>query len=81
MTPDEHRLMVFMFSRQTLLINALVEMLKSRDILQDDDVHAFESLARQTKQDMKIFNGVVSQYSRYAKELGLEDDLPKPQTS
>jgi len=73
--------MVFMFSRQTLLINALVEMLKSRDILQDDDVHAFESLARQTKQDMKIFNGVVSQYSRYAKELGLEDDLPKPQTS
>jgi hypothetical protein len=78
MTPTEHTLIVHMFARQTLVINALVEILKSRDILQDDDVNAFEALARQTDQDMEIFHAVVSQYSRYAKELGLEGDLPKP---
>jgi len=76
MTPTEHTLIVHMFARQTLVINALVEILKSRDILQDDDVNAFEALARQTDQDMD--HAVVSQYSRYAKELGLEGDLPKP---
>ena len=79
MTPNEHKLMVHIFARQTMLIKSIIEMLKSRDVLQDDDVDAFEALVRETEhQDLAIFHAVANQYTTYAEGLGLGGDLPKP---
>jgi ACT domain-containing protein len=77
MTADEHTLMAHMFIRQTMLIKSVVEILKSRDLLHGDDLSAFESLVRQTElSDKEIFHAVVAQYTAFATELGLQDDLP-----
>ena len=82
MTAKEHTLMVHMFARQTMLVKAVVEMLRSRDILEPDDVDAFEALVRETEhRDLEIFRAVANQYSKFAEGLGLEDDLPKPRNS
>jgi hypothetical protein len=81
MTSKEHTLIVHMFARQTILIKSILEMLKSRDVLEDDDVAAFEALVRETEhQDREILHATVNQYTKYAEGLGLGDDLPKPKT-
>jgi len=78
MTANEHKLMVFMFTRQTMLLNAFAELLKSREILQGDDVEAFEALVRaQENLDRAVLQSVSSQYTSWATLLGLANDLPR----
>jgi transcription initiation factor TFIIIB Brf1 subunit/transcription initiation factor TFIIB len=80
MTENEHRLMVFMFTRQTMLFRSLVELLKSRGVLESDDVAAFESLVvAQETSSRETLVSVVDQYSRFARELGLQGSLPRAQ--
>jgi hypothetical protein len=75
MTKDEHKLMVWMFTRQTMLIEALVELLKSRGIVESSDVEAFEALVfeRETL-DRAILESVGSQYTKFAQLLGIPAD-------
>jgi hypothetical protein len=44
MTRNEHALMVAMFTKQARQIKVLYEVLKSRDILQGDDLEAFTAI-------------------------------------
>ena len=77
MTKDEHKLMVFMFTRQAMLIQSLIEVFKSRGVLAEDDIEAFEALIREQEiSDRETFHSVVNQYSAFARELGIQGDLP-----
>ncbi len=78
MTRKEHTLMVHMFTRQTMLISSIVEVLKSRNFFEPDDIEAFEALVRQREnENQEIFHAVVNQYTVFAQGLGLGDDLPQ----
>lgn len=47
-------------------------------VLQSGDVDAFEALVRaQESSDRQILQAVVSQYEQYARELGLQNQLPQ----
>jgi hypothetical protein len=77
MSPNEHRLMVFMFARQIILIQSFIEILRSRDILQEGDIEAFEALVRsQEASDHDVRVSVASQYQEIARQLGIEGNLP-----
>jgi hypothetical protein len=77
MTPKNHQLMVFMFARQFMMVNSLIEILKNRGVLDDSDVEAFEELTRATEtSQMDSFHAVVSQYSKFAEQLGISGELP-----
>jgi hypothetical protein len=77
MTQDEHRLMVFMFTRQAIMIRSLIEILKRDGIMQTDDYAAFEALVwEHERQERSNFFVVLDQYQAFAKELGLDDQLP-----
>lgn len=81
MNAQEHKLMVYMFARQTILIQALFELLKSRDVAQPDDVEAFESLVRSfVDPESDVFFSVASQYESLARVLGLRENLPPSET-
>jgi hypothetical protein len=73
MTPEEHSLIVTMLHTQGLKIQTLVEVLKSRGILQDDDWPAFQDLA---ELDHRINNPnrdvIIEQYVASSKNLGVD---------
>lgn len=78
MSPNEHKLMVYMFAREAMLIQALFEVLRSRDLLEQGDVEAFESLVHSyEKIDNDMWASVAEQYQTFAKVLGLEGNLPR----
>jgi len=82
MTKKEHRLMVFMFARQNMLISALIEILRSRGVMHDGDVEAYEALIRSEEgENLEHFHAVVNQYQAYGQLLGIEDLLPPSKKS
>jgi hypothetical protein len=77
MTHDEHRLMVFMFTKQVTIFRALLEALKARGVLEPDDLMAYESLVGSQKElTSDLFESVAEQYTEFAKLLGLGNQLP-----
>jgi hypothetical protein len=61
MTPNEHRLVLHMFIQQTRMVSTLIEVLKSREVLEDDDLDAYgalqsadESLEDETSRALEI---------------------------
>jgi hypothetical protein len=75
MTPAEHRLLVEMFKQQTLAYAALVEVLKSRDILSDGDLEAADALVSSSSR-LALEQNVVEEYRGIAKIVGVQTDLP-----
>ena len=79
MTEKEHTLMVFMFTKQMTVITSLIEIMKSRQVLTDDDLIPFQKLVlTQEQASHEILNSVISQYTEYATTLGLQQSLPQP---
>jgi hypothetical protein len=76
MTPQEHALMLLMFTRQAMVLKLLTDILKSRDILDDSDIEAFGSFvsAGQTS-DPKIGKTIAKTYQAAATALGLDVGL------
>ena len=77
MTEDEHRLIVSMFVQQSIRFKALLEILKSRGLLEGDDFAAFEDLTQKQVGD-EMLRATIDQYTEFAKDFGLQDSLPKP---
>ena len=78
MTEKEHKLVVFMLAQQTLRFKALLEVLKSRGVLEEDDFVAYEHLAKEMEdQTHENFLTTIDQYTSFAQALGVES-LPKP---
>jgi hypothetical protein len=77
MTENEHRLVVFMFAQQATRFKALLELLRARGILEGDDLAAFEHVVR-AEMDEEIYVEMVAEYTKAAKDFGIQDSLPKP---
>ena len=75
MTDKEHALMMMMFTRQDQFIKMLIDVLKSRDIIQADDIPAFDFAVRIDPASVESFLRTDKQYRAFANQLGLE--LPK----
>jgi hypothetical protein len=76
MTENEHKLVVFMLAQQNIRLKALLEILESRGILEENDFDAFEHLARQQMGDDMML-ATMNQYREYARLLGLQESMPK----
>jgi hypothetical protein len=75
MTDKEHALMIMMFTRQTQYIQMLLDLLKSREIIQTDDIPAFDFAVRNDPDSVVALHEVSGLYRAFANRLGLE--LPK----
>jgi len=75
MTDREHALVIMMFTRQTQYIQMLIDLLKSREIIQGDDIPAFDFAVRNDPDSVDALHRVNIQYRAFANQLNLE--LPK----
>jgi hypothetical protein len=76
MTENEHKLMVYMLAQQNIRLKALLEILETRGILEENDFDAFEHLAREQMGDDMML-ATMNQYREYAMLLGLQESMPK----
>jgi hypothetical protein len=72
MTPEEHQLIIEMLKEQRVVYAALVEVLKSRDIMQDKDLEAANSLLDQSGKTVILEKQIEDSYSKFAKILGVK---------
>jgi hypothetical protein len=78
MTPCEHQLIVEMFKQQTMLYAGLVELLKSREVIEKGagDLEAFDALvAASLRQSLE--ENTEADYLRIAAILGVNVELPR----
>lgn len=69
--------MVYMFTRQMVIIRSLIEIMKRSGAMETDDYAAFEALIWESeKTDRTNLLVVLNQYTEFAKELGIQDQLP-----
>jgi hypothetical protein len=73
MTDAEHKLMVFMFAQQLQRFMALIEALKSKGVLEPDDIMAYEQLVyAEEDRFARLFEATAVQYEDYAEGLGVQ---------
>ena len=75
MTQEEHRLVIEMFKQQALHYAGLVELLKSRDLVDKDDLHARDELISASYRDL-LERNVEESYLTIGKVLGVTN-LPE----
>ncbi len=76
MTKEEHLLMISLFTKQAQFIKIILEILKSRGIVEHDDPAAFESAVRlDLDSNAALFQQTKAGYVRVAKGLGIEAGL------
>jgi len=83
MTPKEHLLVLSIFTKQNQFIKVLLDILKSRGILDSDDARAFEfSQNVDASSNAAIFAEAKAKYLELARGLGIETGLENlPPTS
>jgi hypothetical protein len=79
MTIPEHSLLIGMFIRQAILLKTLTDILKSHDLLSEEDTKLFERFRIQAE----LINPTVAAetakiYSDLAKSLGLDVPIGYP---
>ncbi len=80
MTTAEHQLIIGMFKQQALLYAGLIELLRSREILEQGDLERFDALVVDTKREL-LERNVLEDYLESGKRLGVtglpeaEDDF------
>jgi hypothetical protein len=82
MTAQEHVFMLSMHAMQSAKFNTLVEVLKTRGVLDDDDLQAFSHAAEETREHQEWFQNAWRAYQGIAKGLGVTtglQDVPPPQ--
>jgi len=79
MTAQEHKLVMAMFTAQHHLISTLIDVLKSRDLLTDDDLEAFAAVNRAVSLPESA-EKVGALYRETARKMGvpLRRRRPKP---
>ena len=75
MTPEEHQLIIEMFKRQVMLYLGLVELLRSRGLLDKGDLRAFDSIVSPLWRETAEAN-IEADYLAAAAMLGVTD-LPE----
>lgn len=82
MNPQEHLLIVCLYFKQQQAIRILLNMLKSRGVLTDDDEAAFASAQMQNyESNAAIFDGAKAAYLAIARGAGVAtglEQMPEP---
>jgi len=76
--PQEHGLMLAIFTRQAMLIKALADVMRSRGIIEFDDVAAFDSVVSQQEFWLYLLDCGRRSLSEVAQSLGVETGLEIP---
>jgi hypothetical protein len=72
MRTREHMLIITMLAKQTQLIRTLFEILKSRELIEGDDVDAFEAfLLSDPASTERVLETTKDRYLKAAKSLGV----------
>lgn len=72
MTSEEHLLMIYMLARQYRAIKTLLEILRSRDIIERDDFEAFAQALVSGEVSAALLDEVRGHYLEVAKKLGIQ---------
>jgi hypothetical protein len=76
MTPEEHRLMLFMLTNQLQALKALVEALKAKGVLDSDDLSAYGAFVESEDAISRdLLMTVLTRYKGHAKTLGIQTGL------
>ena len=77
MTPEEHKLIVWMFAKQAQQFKVLVDLLKSKGIAEGDDLQAFDFAARKDfETSAALVQEVASRYASFCQTLGVPFQIP-----
>jgi hypothetical protein len=77
MTAQEHKLIVYMFAKQTELLMSVIQMLESRDIIAEGDFVAYQNLVRAKELEVhNVLRQTIAQYHNFATSLGVLDLPP-----
>lgn len=75
-TRDEHMLIILMLMKQQQALKIVIDALKSRGILAEDDAQAFEfSQMQDAPSNAALFHQVRDNYLFLAKTMGLQTGL------
>jgi len=78
MTPKEHLLVLTLFVKQAQIAKVMLDILKSRGLLTDDDARAFEFSANVDAASISaLFEQSKAKYLALARGLGIETGLEK----
>lgn len=78
MTDKEHALIMMMFTRQSMYIQMLLDLLENKEIIQKGEIPAFDFVVRNDPANVSLFLQVKGQYDSFANQLGMVlPDLPK----
>ena len=83
MTAHEHRLICWMFAFQQQKIDLLINILKSREIIEEDDLSAFEFAARaDIDANGALAQEVATLWANLCQKSGVPiPEIPKNQSS
>ena len=70
MTPKEHRLVIEMFKQQALYYADLIELLRSRGVIEAGDLERFDAWISHTKRE-PLEQTVVENYLTTGRNLGV----------
>ena len=77
MTPQEHELVARLFARQLEYTKMLIEILRSHEIVKNDDDRAFVSFVREgSPRSAAALRAARGEYRKTAKEIGLTVSFP-----
>ena len=76
MTKQEHTLIISMFVKQQMFIQMLVDVLKSRGIVSEDDLPAYAfSVGADANAMQTLFDDMTSLYVQVAAKMGIQLDI------
>lgn len=78
MTKQEHFLMISIFTHQAMAIQTLVKILRSHNLIENDDFHAYYELSQDEEirsQSLPTFSQMATLYQTLAKAHGILVDL------
>jgi hypothetical protein len=82
MTPKDHGLMIAVLARQLQLTKALLAIMQSRGLLDDDDLTAFLALVQSSQTgNERILKLADETYHQCAKVLQVRTGLEPPESS
>lgn len=76
MKPEEHRLVIWVLARQLQQAKVFLDILKSRNVLEDGDAEAFaSSVYLDEASNSALLREAKAEYLKIAKQMGLKTGL------
>lgn len=76
MTKQEHALIIAMFARERMYVKSVLELLKSRNIIEGDDLPAFYSAVRFDSEKLTaLVHETSEEYGQLAKAMGITEAI------